>query len=522
MGRLKAAAPERLAPWGLIAFCTLWRLPGLGDPPWLNDEGVYAMVGRALLHGEKLYRQVWENKPPAIYLLNAGVERLGGAEHVITGMRLLAVLASMVALTAVYRLMLAQRGAGAARLVIVLAGIGLDLPLIDGTEANAEVFVAAASAVGMALVWSVMNHHEHAPRRFFPDWMALLFAGAAFGVGIAFKLPAGADALAAGAVLICQGKRVPSLAWLLLGALIPLGAIVGWLAGQGLIGDALYATIGYNRGYVSTGQGLHSPLVGAVTILAPLTVLSVGGALAWRDRRHGLPFSAGVAWWLGLALIGALASGRTYPHYFLQAVVPAAICLVLLLEGIQARRPPRAPPLDRGYSRYSRLGLGLVAAWAVLVPLTSFAALRLGGAQAAPGSDTLAYYAYFWQHWTGGLDDVAYGNRIDPRVERNLTIANYLKDHPRSPNQLYVWGNAPWIYYLSGYEHATRFLSAFYLPVVPGSGAGVLPELSRHPPPYIVLIQPPNPATARLAPFLSSRYRPVFQVENAVIYGLHP
>ncbi|HVA88727.1 MAG TPA: hypothetical protein VNL71_02690, partial [Chloroflexota bacterium] len=86
MGRLKAAAPERLAPWGLIAFCTLWRLPGLGDPPWLNDEGVYAMVGRALLHGEKLYRQVWENKPPAIYLLNAGVERLGGAEHVITGM----------------------------------------------------------------------------------------------------------------------------------------------------------------------------------------------------------------------------------------------------------------------------------------------------------------------------------------------------------------------------------------------------------------------------------------------------
>src|SRR6185312_12036282 len=102
------------------------------------------------------------------------------------------------------------------------------------------------------------------------------------------------------------------------GAAIPLGAVLLWLAGQGLVGDALYATIGYNRGYVSTGQSLHSPLVGLLTVAAPLAALTIGSMLAWRARHTGLPFGAAMSWWLGLALLGALASGRTYPHYFLQ------------------------------------------------------------------------------------------------------------------------------------------------------------------------------------------------------------
>ncbi len=568
MGRLSGGRlAERLAPWGLIGFCTLWRLPGLGEPPWLNDEGVYAMVGRALLHGEKLYRQVWENKPPAIYLVNATAERLGGAGHVITSMRLLALAASVIALAALYRLMAAECGIGAARLAVIVAGIGLDLPLIDGTEANAEIFVAAASAIGMALVWSAERARADDSPRFPASGPALMFAGIAFGIGVLFKLPAGADGLAAALVVIFHKRRIARLAALLLGAVIPLGVVTGWLAGQGLVGDALYATIGYNRGYVSTGQSLHSPIVGLFTVLAPLAALGAGAVIAWRGRRAGLPFGAGAAWWLGLALLGALVSGRTYPHYFLQAVVPAAICVVLLLDGLVREKAVAGGAQPRGVGRfrgtrlkggepdalpgdlvtgttghvsqpahssgprpdvgtrssasaYRRTVVGLVAAWAILVPLTSFVALRLGGGHPAPGSDTLAYYAYFWLHQTGGLDDAAYGNRIDPRVERNIAVAEYLKRHPRPPNRLYVWGNAPWIYYLSGYEHATRFLSAFYRPVVPGSGASVLPGLRGNPPSYVVLIKPANPPAAGLAPFLRLHYRPVFQVENAVIYGL--
>src|SRR6185312_14427008 len=184
MGRLSRRFPALLAPAALIAFCTIWRIPGLADPPWLNDEGVYATVGRALLHGERLYRQVWENKPPAIYLVNAAAEQVGGAVHVITAMRLLALVASVVALTAIYRLMSARRGPMLALLAVVLTGIGLDLPLIDGTEANAEIFVAAASAVGMALVWHALDVRLHSQGHSPAANSSLLLAGIAFGVSI--------------------------------------------------------------------------------------------------------------------------------------------------------------------------------------------------------------------------------------------------------------------------------------------------------------------------------------------------
>jgi hypothetical protein len=542
VGRLSALLPARYYPLALIAFCTLWRIPGLADPPWLNDEGVYASVGRALLHGEKLYRQVWENKPPGIYLLNAAAEQAAGASHAIAAIRFLALAASVVALGAVYCLVAGRRGSGPALLAVAFTGIGLDLPLIDGTEANAEIFVAAASACGMALVWSVLTNQDQRERLSRSPRLLLVLAGIAFGVSILLKLPAGADAV--GAVLAIVFYRIPRrsaktapmptmrqgsgaksfgrLALLVLGAAIPLGAVLVWLACQGLVGDALYATIGYNRGYVSTGQSLHSPLVGLLTVAAPLAALTIGSVLAWRGRHTVLPFSAAMSWWLGLALLGALASGRTYPHYFLQAVAPAAICLALLTERlpIRIRGEAGAGSSERSARLYRRIVATIVVLWALIVTLGSAIALAQAGPNPSPGSDVVAYYAYYWQHVTGGLDDTAYGNRIDPRVERNVAAAAYVRTHPLTNHRLYVWGNAPWIYYLSGYEHAARFLSAFYRPVVPGSGAGVLPGLEDNPPAYIVVIEPPTPPAAGLAPFLGRRYRQVFRTGNAVVYAI--
>jgi hypothetical protein len=127
-----------------------------------------------------------------------------------------------------------------------------------------------------------------------------------------------------------------------------------------------------------------------------------------------------------------------------------------------------------------------------------------------------------WQHLTGSLDDTAYGNRIDARVERNVAVARYLRTHPVEPRRLYVWGNAPWIYYLSSYEHAARFLSAYYNPPIPGGMDQVIRGLQADPPPYIVVIEPPLPASATLQAFVRSHYALVWSVRNARVYRLHP
>src|SRR5579871_6477071 len=120
------------------------RAPSLAEPTWYSDEGTYADIGRALLRGAHLYRDVWDNKPPGVYWLAAVVDALFGP----SGRAFAAVLAAIVALTAAGVWMLGERAGsvsgrtrghrvafGASLLCIVLAS----LPNLEGDLFNAEL-----------------------------------------------------------------------------------------------------------------------------------------------------------------------------------------------------------------------------------------------------------------------------------------------------------------------------------------------------------------------------------------------
>ena len=519
-----------LLPAALLAFCTLWRLPSLADPPWLNDEGTYATVGRALVEGEALYRQIWENKPPGVYLLYGAVHLLVGPEHLLLGVRILSLLASVAILLAVYRVATCLRDRWAGALALLFAGILVDLPLLDGTSANAEIFLAAATSAGMALVLPSLvapasvnaqglAHGSQDGRRLGRDPLpssSFPVAGAAFGLALLLKLVAGTDLLAALLIAVWPAAgcglrtRLGRAGWLLMGAIVPVGGVVIWLAARGLLGDALYATVGYNRGYVATGQSLHALPLTVATLAVPLALLAFA---AWLVRRQGgatITPAAATALWLALALIGALASGRSYPHYYLQVAPPVALAMALLVSYLCGR----AGTLQR------RVLIALIGCWSIGVPLGSWLALRHEPAHPRPGSDAAGYYAHAWQHLTGSLDDSGYGDRLDPRVERNLATIRYLTEHPSTPRRLYIWGNVPWVYYVSRYQHAARFISAYYRPAIPGGVAQVQAQLLASLPPYILVIAPPAPASAPLSALLRARYRPVYRVQDATIYRL--
>jgi hypothetical protein len=221
-------------------------------------------------------------------------------------------------------------------------------------------------------------------------------------------------------------------------------------------------------------------------------------------------FAAGSLWWFGLALFGALASGRSYLHYYLQAVPPAAICLALLAGGLRESRQRLA--------RY--LTVGLIAVWTVAIPVVSWQAVIASHGADRPATHIYGYYGYAWQHLTGALSYQALGDRMDARVERNVAVADYLRSHAVKPERLYVWGNTPWIYYLSGYEHATRFFSAYYHPAIPNGMTQVLATLRADLPPYVVVIEPASPATPALNALLNARYQPVWHYREAVIFRL--
>jgi hypothetical protein len=60
-----------------VLFVVVRALPILSFPLG-NDQGTYLTIGQGLLEGKQLYRDFWDNKPPGIFYLYAGIAKLFG------------------------------------------------------------------------------------------------------------------------------------------------------------------------------------------------------------------------------------------------------------------------------------------------------------------------------------------------------------------------------------------------------------------------------------------------------------
>src|SRR5438445_5428563 len=94
-------APNWIVLLVVLLVSLLWRLPSLFDPPWVNDEGTYFAVAQAMAHGYRLYADVWENKPPGVYLLYSAVYHPFGAS--LIAIRLIASLITVLIVVLTYR-----------------------------------------------------------------------------------------------------------------------------------------------------------------------------------------------------------------------------------------------------------------------------------------------------------------------------------------------------------------------------------------------------------------------------------
>ena len=70
--RLLARLERSIDAWFLIGISVVFfilRLPSLFEPDWYGDEGVYQVLGMGIKAGRLLYRDIFDNKPPFLYLL---------------------------------------------------------------------------------------------------------------------------------------------------------------------------------------------------------------------------------------------------------------------------------------------------------------------------------------------------------------------------------------------------------------------------------------------------------------------
>jgi hypothetical protein len=64
----------------LLVFLALWPYVHV---PLTDNEGVYAYIGRSLLSGAKLYQDIWDHKPPLLFLHFLILAKLGGNEEIL-------------------------------------------------------------------------------------------------------------------------------------------------------------------------------------------------------------------------------------------------------------------------------------------------------------------------------------------------------------------------------------------------------------------------------------------------------
>jgi hypothetical protein len=164
--------------------------------PLQRDAGIWAYMGSRLLEGARLYRDLWDQKPPGIYYTFAGVERLFGVRNVQALVWLDAAVTVLV-LAVTYRV--ARRFASAtasAAGVLILAIIYGHRVLADWGD-NCEKFVALFEMIALWIVMSDQSRDREgasrdirgALRRSFTvaALIGLFAAGAACGVASLYK-----------------------------------------------------------------------------------------------------------------------------------------------------------------------------------------------------------------------------------------------------------------------------------------------------------------------------------------------
>ena len=442
---------------GLIAIAAFGlRIVAIAEPLGI-DQSLWASAVRGMSHGQRLYRDVWEQRPPGIYWIYlAGFRVLGWTPATIAWLDILASAATCLLLfLTTWRLsssltaMLAAALYASLTMPAWLYGHGGFLE-----RSVCETFIAACVAFG---AWSAVHVQQR------DSMTAAMMLGLSAGAAVVLKPNAGLYFPALLLWLGLYGWRAGMTRHLALatiaGAVVP-AAILVWLWRLDLLHDARVAVLEYNRFYVGQGFTLASYALDFSKGIwlriktDPLWLAgTLGSVLAVTDlaRRRALPPLAGLALTLGTAavLVIWVNGARLFNSYFINALAPLSLMAAWLLgESWRRGRGPQALAAGTSLLMAALLvtrGYGdRVLGWTVV----DFDRLR-------GRSEANAYLDRF-----GG-----YGNNRGYSARANAELAEYIRQHTTPDDHVFVLGiSGAGVYLGSDRLTAHRFLRVnFYV-----------------------------------------------------------
>jgi hypothetical protein len=446
--------------WLLTAFLALQLvLYGFG-----RDQPIYSLIGEGILAGKMPYRDLWDIKPPGIYLVFAAAGLLG---HNMWGVRVIEAF-GLVAM--VWSLAELARAADLPRPAGMIGGAFAALVYVQlgyWNTAQPEAFGGMLTAYGLAASAHAARRWQTRSPGLVPH--ALCFAaGLAFGCAFVLKphLAAGA-VMCALALFVHEYKRTLSKLGAVLpgvimavGSALPVLAVCVWFLARGAWHDLAwtlfeftphYTQLGWTDGPLYLFSFAWLMLFGWFSLLLPL------GALAAMCMR---PLSAAEPW-LGQALFGTAALhmlGVSLQAKFIPYHFASTLPLLCLSAGIG----------------FYKLGSRLAAhsTQALLFFISALIALDV--------ARTPLYQKLKWdfaeqpQFWPasarrtaallrGGAAlralDVELYRLGDYQLDDNRTVGYEIAARTNASDTVYVWGFEPAVYWFSGRSPATRYIT---------------------------------------------------------------
>ncbi len=448
---------RKLLALSLLAIL-LFALPSISYPAQ-RDQGEYAVLGQGLLHGQTLYVDLWNPKPPGVIFMYAAALAIGGPS--IIPLRVLDV--GWMLLTSWLLYLLGKRMYSPTVGLVAAFAFGtayFSYGVGDTGQSDSFMVLPMVAAVYCLL-------RSRAGR----DGVWMLVGGLALGFAFWMKYTSAALAIAVLPLLwwpaAVRRRLVVKLAAAGVGFLLISAPYLIYLWGSGGW-DEFLRSIAVTGGYTAFGFGgsfeqAVGRLVGGILIfhigLWVLAMVAAGHDLV--RRRRGLPADERepmanlVVWlWLLVTFVTMLAQRKLFPYHWIPMLAPLALLaargFVLTLNWSGwAKVMPRLRPSWRGGLLVGLLllviGSRIIKEDAQIYP--QFIAYSTGQMSAADYA--LNFGGYGGSHATSYL--------------AHSMVADYLKAHTRPDQRIFVWGLEADLYFLAQRQPVSRFIYSYPL-----------------------------------------------------------
>jgi hypothetical protein len=136
---MKSFLEKLKIPHWLIAILVLvfvLRIPSFFEPYYYGDEMIYMSLGTGVRQGEILYKDIYDNKPPFLYL----VATLAGNLFMFKAILAFWNLATIFIFWKLAEKLL-NKNTNGIKIATLLFALLTTLPLLEGNIANAELFM---------------------------------------------------------------------------------------------------------------------------------------------------------------------------------------------------------------------------------------------------------------------------------------------------------------------------------------------------------------------------------------------